>query len=262
MLPKQRQALILERVRQDGGVRVSDLVDELGVSDMTIRRDLELLAEQGLVDKVHGGATAVEPLSTAEPGFAAKSGLQQAEKRAIATAVRDLIGPGEALAISAGTTTHAVAEALVAVEGLTVVTNSVPVAEAFREGGAGQTVILTGGMRTPSDALVGPVAVAALTGIHVDTAILGVHGMHPRSGFTTPNLLEAEANRALIRASQRLIVVADHTKWGVVGMSTMAELADADVLVTDDALPADARKPLEEAVARLVLAPVPAADTA
>ncbi|WP_162908163.1 DeoR family transcriptional regulator, partial [Allorhizocola rhizosphaerae] len=84
MLAQQRQAAILDRVRQHGGVRVSDLVAEFGVSDMTIRRDLEALAEQGLVDKVHGGATAVRPGSTEEPGFAAKSVRHRAEKAAIA----------------------------------------------------------------------------------------------------------------------------------------------------------------------------------
>lgn len=260
MLPKQRQAMILDRVQEDGGVRVSDLVEELGVSDMTIRRDLELLAERGLVVKVHGGATALDLTRISEPGFEAKTGLQQAEKQAIAAAVRPLITSG-AIAIGAGTTTHAVAHALVDLPDLTVVTNSIPVAEVFhQEARPDQTVILTGGIRTPSDALVGPVAVGALRSLHVDVTIIGVHGMEPRSGFTTPNLLEGETDRAMIESAQRVIVAADHTKWGVVGISTIARFDEVDVVVSDEALAPDARESLEDRVGKLVLAPTATAD--
>ena len=94
MLAQQRQQTILERVRSSGGVRVADLVRELGVSDMTIRRDLEVLAERGLVEKVHGGATVAGPGSTEEPGFAAKSVRQQLEKEAITRQAAQLGGRG------------------------------------------------------------------------------------------------------------------------------------------------------------------------
>ena len=87
-----------------------------------------------------------------------------------------------------------------------------------------QTVVLTGGLRTPSDALVGPVADAAIRSLHVDLLFMGVHGMDERSGFTTPNLIEAETNRALVGSARRLVVVADHTKWGIVGLTTIAAL--------------------------------------
>ena len=95
MLAQQRQASILDRVRRNGGARVADLVRVLGVSDMTIRRDIEALAERGLVAKVHGGAIAIEG-TTDEPGYAAKSGQQQAEKVAIARAAAELVNPGTA----------------------------------------------------------------------------------------------------------------------------------------------------------------------
>jgi Transcriptional regulators of sugar metabolism len=186
MLAQQRQQAILERVRRDGGVRVADLVRELGVSDMTIRRDLEVLAERGLVEKVHGGATISGSAATREPGFAAKSVRQQAEKEAIARHAARMVRPGTAIALSAGTTTWALAHHLVDVADLTVITNSVRVADVFhRSGRPDQTVVLTGGVRTPSDALVGPVAVAAIRRLSVHTLFLGVHGMSPRAGFTT-----------------------------------------------------------------------------
>jgi DeoR/GlpR family transcriptional regulator of sugar metabolism len=114
-------------------------------------------------------------------------------------------------------------------------------------------VILVGGQRTPSDALVGPVAVAALDGFHLDTVFMGVHGMHERVGFSTPNLLEAETNRAFIDATDELVVLADHTKWGVTGLSTFAHLDDATVCVSDTGLSDHARSVLDEHVGRLVL---------
>jgi len=256
MLARQRQERILEEVTLTGGARVSDLVELLGVSDMTIRRDIAALARKGLVSRVHGGATAVSGRSADEPGFAAKSGLQTLEKAAVAQAAAALVSPGDSVAISAGTTTYAVAAQLRRVPNLTVVTNSLPVAELLHASARDDlTVILTGGVRTPSDALVGPVAVAALRSLHVDWLFLGVHGIDGRAGFTTPNLVEAETNRALIASARQVVVTADSTKWGVVGLSSMARLDEVDVLVTDVGLEHDARRVVEARVGRLVLAP-------
>ena len=102
-------------------------------------------------------------------------------------------------------------------------------------------MILTGGVRTPSNALVGPIALGALRTLHVDLLFLGVHGMDERAGLTTPNLVEAETDRAMVAAARRLVVVADHSKWGVVGLSTIADLGQVDVLVTDDGIDERAR---------------------
>jgi DeoR/GlpR family transcriptional regulator of sugar metabolism len=256
MLARQRQTLILARVREDGGVRVADLARELGVSDMTVRRDLDILDGRGLIEKVHGGATALPGSALFEPGFAAKSTLQENEKESIADAAMALVVPGTAIGISAGTTTYALARRLIEVPGLTVVTNSVPVADVLhRAGRADQTIILTGGVRTPSDALVGPFAVAALRTIHLDQVFLGVHGMDPRSGFTTPNVLEADTDRALAAAGRRLIVVADSSKWGVIGISSIATLDEADTLVTDAGLDEAARHIAAERIHELMIAP-------
>jgi DeoR/GlpR family transcriptional regulator of sugar metabolism len=255
MLARQRQSIILDRVREDGAVRVADLVRELGVSDMTVRRDLEVLHERGLLEKVHGGATSIAGTALFEPGFAAKSALQQPEKDAIADAAVALVEPGMAIAVSAGTTTYALAQRLANIPGLTVVTNSVRVADVlYQAGRTDQTIILTGGVRTPSDALVGPFAVSALRTVHVDLVFVGVHGMDPHSGFTCPNLLEADTDRALIDAGRSLVVVADHSKWGVIGISSIARLDQADVLITDAGLGPDARAVLSTAVRSLVIA--------
>ena len=218
MLARQRQALILDRVRASGAVRVVELARELEVSDMTVRRDLEVLHDQGLLEKVHGGATALSGLASYEPGFTAKTSLQQAEKAAIAEAAGELVEPGMSIAISAGTTTHVLARKVAEVPGVTIVTNSIRVADVLhRTGRRDQTVILTGGVRTRSEALVGPFAVSQIRTVHLDLAFMGVHGMDAHAGFTCPNLSEAETDRALIDASRRLIVVADHAKWGSSG---------------------------------------------
>src|SRR3954454_15516523 len=262
MLARQRQERILEVLRASGGVRVSDLTEQLQVSYMTIRRDLDALAEQGLVDKVHGGATIASQRSAEEPGVEAKSVRERPEKEAIAGLAAGLVRPGTAIGVTAGTTTWALARYLREVPELTVVTNSIPVAEVMRHSGrTDPNVVLTGGLRTPSDALVGPVADAAIRSLHVDLLFMGVHGMDEIKGFTTPNLMEAETNRAFVRSARRLAVVADHSKWGVVGLTTMASLRDADLLVTDDHLRPEARALLSEHVRELVLAPL-AADRA
>lgn len=257
MLAQQRQAAIVARVRSDGGVRVADLVADFGVSDMTIRRDLEALAERGLLAKVHGGATVVHPGSTNEPGFAVKAMRQQAEKTAIATRAADLVQPGSAIALSAGTTTAELARRLVDVPGLTVLTNSVPVADVFyRADRADVTVVLTGGQRTPSDALVGPIAAEAIRALHPDQLFLGVHGISERAGLTTPNLMEAEINRALVAAAGTVVVIADHTKWNTVGIASIATLEQVDHLVCDSGLPMPVRERLAERVGELVIAEV------
>lgn len=262
MLARQRQAVILEEARRAGAVRVSDLVVRLGVSDMTIRRDLDVLAARGLVEKVYGGATAVLGKSTDEPGFEAKSVQQRAQKEAIAELAATLVRPGTAIGISAGTTTWTLARALGSVPGLTVVTNSIRVADVLHDTSQpDRTVVLTGGVRTPSDALVGPVAEHSLRRLHLDLVFLGVHGMADGAGFTTPNLTESETNRALVEAGRRLVVLADHTKWGIVGVSTMADLDEANVVVTDDGLPQPARQVLVDHVDELLIAGVEDADS-
>ncbi|HEX7490838.1 MAG TPA: DeoR/GlpR family DNA-binding transcription regulator [Candidatus Limnocylindrales bacterium] len=261
-LARQRQTMILGRVREEGAVRVADLVRELGVSDMTIRRDLEVLHERGLIEKVHGGATAIEGSSQFEPGFTVKSTLMQTEKTVIAACAATLVLPGTAIAISAGTTTFALARFLTDIPGLTVLTNSVPVADVlYKDGRSDQTVILSGGVRTPSDALVGPFSVEVIRSLHVDSVFMGTHGMDLRSGFTTPNILEAETNRALIEAGRRLIVLADHTKWGVIGISSVARLEDADTIVTDSELSPTTRSQMASAVRRLMIVDIATGDT-
>src|SRR5580700_2644849 len=249
MLARHRQSLILQAVRSDGSARVSDLTQRLGVSDMTIRRDLEVLARDGLVEKVHGGAVLPGTPASHDPGFEAKLVLERPEKTAIARAAADLVRPGTAIALAAGTTTFALAQCLLDVPGLTIVTNSLRVTNVFSgtrglDCGA-DPVVLTGGVRTASDALVGPVA---------DLLFLSCYGFDAQAGLTAPNLAEAETNRTFIRVARRVVLLADHTKWGLVSLSSFADLSEVDVLITDDMLPADARAQAADQVGEMIFA--------
>jgi DeoR/GlpR family transcriptional regulator of sugar metabolism len=258
MLARHRQSLILQAVRSEGSARVSDLTQQLGVSDMTIRRDLEVLAVQGLVEKVHGGAVLPGSPASHDPGFEAKLVLERPEKTAIARTAASLVRPGTAIALAGGTTTFALAQCLLDVPGLTIVTNSLRVTNLFHGArsldGAADSVVLTGGVRTPSESLVGPVADLTIRSLHFDMLFLGCYGIDLDAGLSTPNLAEAETNRALMRVARRIVVLADHTKWGQVSLSSFASLSDVDVLITDDMLPLDARAMLSEHIPEVVVA--------
>ena len=258
MLAPQRQAEIAELVRVHGVVRVVDLAARFGVSDVTVRRDLEALANKAIVVKVHGGAASTAsspPRDFGERWFRPPaSTTHHREKNAIAAAAARLVDPGSAIAIGGGTTAMLLAQHLAGVAGLTVVTNSLPVSDVLHHfGRPDQTVIVTGGTRTPSDALAGPLAVTALQGLHVERTFLGAHGMSAAGGFRTPNLLEAATNRAFVAGARELVVLVDSAKWGRAGLATFAQLEEARIVVSDIGLTVEARAVLEDRVAQVVL---------
>lgn len=255
MLATARHQRILDLLNRHGQVRVTSLARELGVSEMTVRRDLSLLAAGGALVKVHGGATTNAAPTSREPGFINKLSLEAAEKQSIAAAAAAMVKPGMSIALNSGTTTFALAAQCTGINDLTVVTNSPRIAEAFYAAdNASQNIILTGGIRTISDALVGPLALSALGQLHVDVLFLGVHGMTVEDGFTTPNMLEAQTNQAFMRAAARQVVVADHTKWGITGLCQIAPLSVVDALITGEALDPETAAILGQSIDTVVLA--------
>lgn len=228
---------------EHGGVRVAEMVDQLGVSEMTIRRDITTLVRRGLVARVHGGA--VTPSRSAqEPSFAQKSTQHRDEKARIGTLAASRVQEGDAVALCAGTTTLAVARALTALPHfatLTVITNSLPAADELHNAALraresslpSPTIILTGGERTPSDALVGPATVDYLRAVRVEWVFLGAHGFDPTVGLMTPNLHEAATNEALLATARSAVAVLDSSKWGVRGLRTFCRPSDLAALVTD-----------------------------
>lgn len=268
MLAAQRQHLILRELQSAGTVRVGSLAELLDVSEMTVRRDIDALDADGLLLRVHGGAARTDSFSALEPPFASKSTRELAAKKAIAAEAARLIVPGMTLLISGGTTTFELARILPRNQGITVATNSIMVANSLTaagpagNGGTIRTVIL-GGERTPSEALVGPLAAQAARAVDADLCFMGAHGMHLQAGITSPNLLEAEVNAAMIGVSRKLVVLADATKFGLVGLAGISPLSAVDILITDSGIRSGPAGPeslaaLRESVAELRIAEVPA----
>ena len=219
---------------------MSDLASLLDVSEMTVRRDLDALSELGVLDKVHGGATLRDERSAFEPGFDAKSRRNLDEKIAIGRAAASIVRPGTSIGLTAGTTTYHMAMSLLDVVDLTIVTNCIHVAGYLHQfPRQDRTVLLVGGTRTPSDALVGPTAVQTLSQLQLDLVFMGVHGMSSK-GFTTPNLAEAETNRAFANTTNDVVILADHSKWNLNGLCTIMPLAGAALVITDASLRRDA----------------------
>jgi DeoR/GlpR family transcriptional regulator of sugar metabolism len=242
MLAAERHSAILGELQERPAVRVADLAERLRVSEMTIRRDIDALDGAGVLRKVHGGAVRSQ-LSAVEPGYAVNTDREADAKERIAGAAARLLEPGMTIAVTAGTTTVRLARHLAAAAPLTVLTNSVPLADAVRrlqsdgqalsDGASGVTVLLTGGERTPSEALVGPLANAAVRSFNTDLCFMGVHGVDLRAGMTTPNLAEADTNRTFAAQCSRLAVLADRTKFGIAAPSRIAAVEDAAWVITD-----------------------------
>lgn len=252
MLVSERRERILALVRDRGAIPLSELVAALGVSDMTVRRDIDRLAADGAVEKVRGGVR----INSSRADRLVAPPSSSAELRAIAASAARLVEPGMAIGISGGAAGLALAQELIDVADLTIVTNSLVISDLFSPPQRAdepytQTVLLTGGVRTPSQSLVGPVAVRALEQLHCDLVFLDVHGLDVHAGITTMNLLEAETYRAFMATAREVVVLAEHSRWQVVGLTTIADLSDIDRLVVDDALAPDARAQLFDHVERV-----------
>ncbi len=231
MYPEQRREQMMVLLAKHGFIPIADLAGMLGVSEMTVRRDLRALQESGQVQQVTGGGKVATVAS--EPAFMTKRVLQQTEKHAIAKASLRFIEPGMTIGLSAGTTTWTLAGLIQGFDHLTFVTNSTNIAIDL-SGNGWSDIILTGGnFRTPSDALVGPLAEHAIRRLHTDILFLGVHGVDPVHGISTPNLLEAAIDRAMMEHTSRVVVLFDHTKWDIVALAHIADVEEIDVAITD-----------------------------
>lgn len=242
MLAPERQARILKELQLHEAVRVADIAALLNVSEMTIRRDIESLDQNGLARKIHGGAMRLARLSSLEPGFLLNVDKELVAKLAIASEALKLVQPGMTLALTGGTTTYQLAVALAAEldrpRNLTVVTNSLKAAELLyhQQGSSDLKVIVTGGERTPSEALVGPVACLALRNLNTDICFMGVHGLDVDRGLTSPNWLEADTNAAFIDATTRVVLLADASKFQVRSLAAIAPISAVDTIITDDGI--------------------------
>ncbi|HYF91145.1 MAG TPA: DeoR/GlpR family DNA-binding transcription regulator [Symbiobacteriaceae bacterium] len=227
---------ILDRLGSNRFATVTELSSLLGVSTVTVRRYLDLLEKEGLVRRTRGGAFMNEGL-VEEPSFGSKQVRFIAEKQRIAQAAVATVQDGDTIALNAGTTTWEIARCLRSRQNLTVVTNSISIASVLVDS-PGIRLVVTGGiLRERSQALVGPIAEAALRGIFVSKAFLGVNGISLSHGLTTPNMEEAQINRVLMRVAQSVTIVADHSKFERVSFSLIASVSEIGGVITDKGTP-------------------------
>nr|WP_267892777.1 DeoR/GlpR family DNA-binding transcription regulator [Streptomyces sp. NBRC 110028] len=225
--------MILEMVRANGAVSLRELARVVQTSEVTVRRDVRALEAEGLLDRRHGGAVLPGGF-TRESGFPQKSHLATAEKTAIADLAAGFVEEGEAVVVGAGTTTQELARRLARVPGLTVVTNSLLVAQALAHANRVEVVMTGGTLRGSNYALVGSGAEQSLQGLRVSRAFLSGSGLTAERGLSTSNMLSASVDRALVQAAAEVVVLADHTKLGT---DTMFQTVPTDVitrLVTDE----------------------------
>ena len=252
MISSQRQHLILSRLRTRGAVRITALSKELGVSAMTIRRDIAELADKGLLKRVHGGAVTTSTL------FSVKSQMDIGLKDAIAQEAIKYVAPGDVIAIGGGTTAYVFAQHLLESQqssGITILTNSIPVAELVQALESKDVeVIVTGGVITRSNSLVGPIADKVVASLRVNTVFLGTHSVSIPRGFLMPNSLEAATDMAMMDIADRTIVLTDHTKWSCTSLSLFARFDQVDTVITDDGLDPDSAAKTKDLVKELVLA--------
>ncbi|MCV2393247.1 DeoR/GlpR family DNA-binding transcription regulator [Actinotalea sp. M2MS4P-6] len=238
-----RRERMLALIAERQFVRVADLADAFGISEVTVRGDLAALETSHGVRRVRGGVLAPTRLVAAERSFEQVSSELAEEKAAIGAYVAGLVEPGSSVLLDVGTTTTAVARALVArtdLDHVTVITNGLTVALELEEAVGRITVVVTGGtLRRLQHSLVDPLATVLLERLRVDLAVLGCNGIDADHGVTNLNLPEAELKRRMIAIADRTVVVADGSKLGQAHLGRVAALDEVDQLVTGESAAAD-----------------------
>ncbi|MCW4457711.1 DeoR/GlpR family DNA-binding transcription regulator [Microbacterium sp. MPKO10] len=251
-----RRDRIRARLDTRGYVRAADIAHDFAVSSVTARADLDALVEVGVARRVHGGAVAAGAAPEVPVEQSVQTGTES--KRAIGRRAASLVDAGQSVFLDVGSTALAVAEALVErteLHDVVVVTNGISTALALEPALPRISVYVTGGALRPlQHSLVNPMGQQLIESVHADVAILGCNGVDVEAGVTNVNLPEAEIKRAMVAASDRVIVTADASKLGRVTMGHVAELARVDTIVTDAAADPRVIDNLRAAGAALLLA--------
>jgi DeoR family fructose operon transcriptional repressor len=234
---EERRQAMADLIRQRGRLSVTELADAYAVTTETVRRDLSELERVGVVRRVHGGAVPAEALSLLETAVTDRDLAHADAKDRIAQAALGLLpGAGGTVLLDAGTTTSRLAAHLPGDQRLTVVTNAVPIAARLAGGTGVDLHLLPGRVRRPTQAAVGEDTVATLARLRIDVVFVGTNGISLEHGLSTPDHSEAAAKRAMVRAGQRVVALADSSKVGREHTVRFAALADIDVLITDDGI--------------------------
>jgi DeoR family transcriptional regulator of aga operon len=256
-LTERRRALILDELNRSHSIRVAGLSTRLGVSAVSIRRDFKHLEEMGALKRVHGGAVLIRNGAGNTGATPSSTMARFDQKRRIARAAAALVNAGDCVILDSGTTALQVAaqlpEDLLQAGKLSVITASLPVVHQL---GAqrGLHLIVLGGVFLPEyQVMVGPQTLDALRGLHADKMFLGTDGLTFSQGITTSNVLEAEVDRAMVRAASQIIVVADSSKIGGIGLTSIMPLSEIHALITDCDAPAEFVMQLRDAGVKVIL---------
>lgn len=236
MTTSLRQTAILDIARRHGRVGVEHLAGEFGVAQQTIRRDLTEMAEAGLLARVHGGA--VLPSGTHNIAHEERRSLNAAAKDRIARACADEIGEGASVFLNIGTTTEAVARALMGHSSLLAVTNNSKIAEILADAPGIEVVVTGGTLRRADGGLIGPLSLLTIRHFRYDVAVIGCSALHDSGDILDFDLAEVEASRAIIAQSRKVILVADHSKFQRSAPVRIGSLSEVDQFLTDRAVPA------------------------
>ncbi len=252
MIPAERRARIVDLVRERRAVRVSSLSEDLGVSGMTIRRDLERLELEGVLVRTHGGAV-LKRHTTEETLYDEREAASAEEKRRIAQAAAALIEPGETVFLSSGTTAAQVLRHIDPSLEARIVTHNVGAVQEAR--GLRVEVVLVGGLYRPrSNAVSGPIAVEHIGRFHAGKFIIGVDGFDLEEGVTTPTMGMAGVERAMLQQTRgEVVALADHTKIGVVADVVICGLDMVDTVLLDDAVEQAVRGEIDKLGLRVVV---------
>ncbi len=252
MLSTERQQVILELIEKNGQIEVADLVERFDVSEMTIRRDLDVLDRKGLLRRVHGGAVSNRGRSY-EPSFLSRSVKNIEEKKRIGKAAANLIQSGDSILLDVGTTTLEIARHLHHRQNLTIITPCFQIASILVEY-PGIRLILTGGILRPGElSLVGHLAERAIRDFYVDKLFLGAAGVDLEAGFTEFNLEDTLIKQVMLSRAKDITVVADSSKFGQVAFTAIAPLQAANRIITDKNLSQKIVSKIQELGIELVL---------
>ncbi|HDP6725915.1 DNA-binding transcriptional repressor YgbI [Escherichia coli] len=242
MIPVERRQIILEMVAEKGIVSIAELTDRMNVSHMTIRRDLQKLEQQGAVVLVSGGVQSPGRVAH-EPSHQVKTALAMTQKAAIGKLAASLVQPGSCIYLDAGTTTLAIAQHLIHMESLTVVTNDFVIANYLLDN-SNCTIIHTGGaVCRENRSCVGEAAATMLRSLMIDQAFISASSWSVR-GISTPAEDKVTVKRAIASASRQRVLVCDATKYGQVATWLALPLSEFDQIITDDGLPESASRAL------------------
>lgn len=253
LIPAERRNKIYDLLRANGTVRVSSLSEAMEVSEITIRRDLELMEEEGLLERTHGGAILSQHIHL-EPLYSEKHRSNQAEKQVIGQAAARLVEENDTLLINSGSTTLQIFRHLNFIKNVRVITSNMG---AFLETqGSPIGLLMVGGAYRPqSNSLVGPLAMLSLQQVYASKCFIGVDGVSIKYGVTTPNIQEAEIARTMIeRTRGQVVVLADHTKFGVVADFISASLEKIHTIITDENIHPDYIESFEASGVRVIVA--------